>query len=366
MTLVKDKTSFDQELHVDDRRWRAVLSRDRRFDGVFVYAVRSTGIYCRSTCPSRRPRRQQVVFFAGSETAERSGFRPCRRCQPEQQMVANRQLQFVRAACRHIQNTEEGLPTLTQLSGLVGTSPGHLQRMFKRLLGVSPRQYADACRQDRFKARLREGWDIIEAMYDVGYGSSSRLYEGSTGRLGMSPASYRRGGRGASIAYTTVSSPLGRLLVAATERGICAVKLGASEAELASDLRAQFPEAQLEPDNPMLSERVGTILRHLAGELPHLDLPLDIRATAFQRQVWEHLRAIPYGETRTYHQIARELGRPGGARAVGGACAANPVALVVPCHRVVRQDGGLGGYRWGIDRKEALLAQERTGKQTAS
>ena len=345
-----------------DARWRAVQTRDRRFDGDFVYAVRSTGIYCRCTCPSRRPNRRQVRFFSGPEPASQAGFRACRRCRPEKSLPVDRAL--VRTACRHIQEADDGPPTLTELSALLKdsrgkVSPGHLQRVFKRLLGVTPRQFADACRQDRFKARLKSGWDITHAMYDAGYGSSSRLYEGSLDNLGMSPASYKRGGGGARIAYTTVDSPLGQLLVAATPQGICAVKIGDHHKDLEDELRGEFPGAELHQDNPALGEWVTAIVEHLSGKLPSLDLPLDVRATAFQRQVWEYLRTIPYGETRTYQQIATELGQPGAARAVGRACATNPVAVVVPCHRVVRRDGNLGGYRWGLHRKKALLAQER-------
>ena len=341
-----------------DARWQAVQTRDRRFDGAFVYAVRSTGIYCRCTCPSRRPNRRQVRFFSGPEPASQAGFRACRRCRPEKSLPVDRQMALVRAACRHIQEADEGPPTLTELSASLKVSPGHLQRVFKRLLGVTPRQFADACRQDRFKARLKSGWDITDAMYDAGYGSSSRLYEGSLDNLGMSPASYKRGGGGARIAYATVDSPLGQLLVAATQQGICAVKIGDHHKDLEDELRGEFPGAELHQDNPALGEWVTAIVGHLSGKLPSLDLPVDVRATAFQRQVWEYLRTIPYGETRTYQQIATELGHVGAARAVGRACATNPVAVVVPCHRVVRRDGNLGGYRWGLHRKKALLAQE--------
>lgn len=347
-----------------DARWQAVQTRDRRFDGAFVYAVRSTGIYCRCTCPSRRPNRQQVSFFSGPGAASQAGFRACLRCCPDQGLSADRQMDLVRTACRHIQEATDGPPTLAELSVSLKVSPGHLQRVFKRQLGVTPRQFADACRQDRFKARLKSGWDITDAIFDAGYGSSSRLYEGSLDNLGMSPATYKRGGSkrgggGARIAYTTVDSPLGHLLVAATTQGVCSVKIGDDQEELENELRGEFPGAELGRDNPALGGWVAAIVGHLTGQLPNLDLPVDVRATAFQRLVWEYLRAIPYGETRTYQQIALELGQPGAARAVGRACATNPVAVVVPCHRVVRRDGNLGGYRWGLHRKEALLAQEQ-------
>ena len=346
-------------------RWQAVLARDRRFDAAFVYGVRSTGIYCRCSCPSRRPGREQVVFFPGRQAAEEEGFRACRRCRPDQKLLADRQLEMARATCRHIEESQEGTPTLAQLSRAVGASPGHLQRVFKRLLGVTPRQYADSCRQDRFKARLQSGWDITDAMYDAGYGSSSRVYEGASANMGMSPASYRRGAKGVRIFYTTERCPLGVLLVAATEKGVCAVKIGCSEAELEADLRGEFPEADLRRDDHGIEKSIEPIMKHLEGKLPDLDLPVDVRATAFQRQVWDHLRTIPYGQTRSYKQIAEGLGKPGGARAVGKACATNPVALVVPCHRVLRGDGNLGGYRWGIQRKDALLAQERSANEAS-
>jgi AraC family transcriptional regulator of adaptative response/methylated-DNA-[protein]-cysteine methyltransferase len=273
---------------------------------------------------------------------------------------------MVRQVCQYIQEGRDGPPTLAQLSGLVAVSPGHLRRVFKRVMGITPRQYFDAYRQDRLKARLREGWDVAGAMYDAGYGSNSRLYEGSSERFGMSPASYRRGGRGASIAYATAACPLGRLLVAATDRGVCAVKLGDTDAELESVLRQEYPSAELRPESDALGESVGALLRHLGGAQPVLDLSLDIRATAFQRRVWEHLRAIPYGHTSSYRQVAQALGQPGATRAVGRACATNPVPLLVPCHRVVRQDGALGGYRYGAKRKAFLLDRERAAVQGAA
>ena len=363
--VTSDVDKREDRLQVQGQaQWRAVETRDRRYAAAFVYAVSTTGIYCRPSCPSRRPKRENVEFFSAAADAVQRGFRPCRRCRPDEALAADRQLEMVRAACRYIQEwrqeCQSGAPTLSQLGRMVGASPAHLQRVFKGLLGVTPRQFADAGRMDRFKAKLREGWDVTDAMYDAGYSSSSRLYEGAAGHLGMSPASYRRGGKGAQIAYTTVSCPLGQLMVAATEKGVCAVKLGSSPEELEADLRDQFPQARLYPDDSHLGRWIRAILQHLEGKQPRLELPLDIRSTAFQRLVWENLRAIPYGATRTYQQVARDLGKPGGARAVASACAANPVAVVVPCHRVVRGDGSLGGYRWGLQRKEALLKQERS------
>jgi len=342
----------------EERYWQAVLARESSFDGTFVYAVRSTGVYCRPGCPSRRPRRDQVMFFPQAAAAERAGFRACRRCRPGADALPDAQADLAERASRIIAASPDPAPTLSDLGARLGVSPYHLQRVFKRAIGITPRQYADACRLDRLKARLKEGDNVTTALYEAGYGSSSRLYEQAPDRLGMTPATYRRGGEGAAISYAIADSPLGRLLVAATERGIAFVALGEDEAALAETLRAEFPAAAINRDDEVIGAWVGAVLRHLRGEEPHLDLPLDIRATAFQWRVWEALRAIPYGETRSYAQIARDLGQPGAARAVGRACATNPVALVVPCHRAVGEDGGLRGYRWGLERKRALLERE--------
>lgn len=342
----------------DQRRWEAVLSRDSRWNGRFVYAVRSTGIYCRPSCPSRRPHRDHVVFFDLPEAAERLGFRPCRRCRP-QDAGYDPLLERVRQAIRFIHSRAEAPPTLTQLSAHVGISPYHLQREFKKAMGVAPRQYADARRLRRFQQMLREGNSLAGSIYDAGYGSSSRLYEQAGAQLGMSPATYRRGGKGAEISYAITGSQLGRVLVAATRRGVCAVKLGNSDAALRADLRREFPAAAISRNKGALKGVLDVLLRHLKGEAPHVGLPLDVRATAFQRRVWQHLRTIPEGRTATYGEVARALGRRTGARAVARACASNPVAIIVPCHRVVRVGGGLAGYRWGIERKRALLNRER-------
>ncbi len=338
--------------------WRAVMSRDSGLDGAFVYAVRSTGVYCRPSCPSRRPRRRQVVFFLLPEAAERAGFRPCRRCQPWR-AGASPQAEIVRLLCGHIAKNLEDPLTLKTLGAKAGKSLHHVQRMFKRLVGVTPRQYVDACRLDRVKAALRDGKPVTAALYEAGYGSSSRLYERAAPQLGMTPATYRRGGRGMALGYTVVSSPLGRLLVAASERGIAAVSLGDSDGALEAALRQEYPHAKIHRDQNGLRPWVSAVLEHLRGQRPDLNLPLDVQATAFQRRVWDELRSIPYGSTRSYKQIARSIGRPKAVRAVGRACATNPVSLVIPCHRAVPEGGGLAGYRWGLERKRALLAQER-------
>jgi AraC family transcriptional regulator, regulatory protein of adaptative response / methylated-DNA-[protein]-cysteine methyltransferase len=340
------------------RRWRIVLARDRRYDGAFVYAVRSTGIYCRPSCASRRPRRSVVTFFPIPELAERAGFRACRRCRPAGAAAADPQIARVREACRYLDEHPDGPATLTTLSRQVGTTPHQLLRAFRRITGVTPRQYQDSRRLGRFKAQLKERQRVSPATYEAGFSSSSRVYERAAAHLGMTPAVYARGGRGMTIAYTVTPSPLGAMLVAATPRGICRVALGAGAAELETALRGEFPAAEIHRDRGELGRWVGAILRHLEGKEPHLDLPLDVRATAFQRQVWEALRRIPYGRTRSYGEIARSIGRPRATRAVAQACATNPAAIVIPCHRVVRSDGDLGGYRWGVERKKKLLARE--------
>jgi len=343
-----------------DPRWRAVASRDAGADGTFVFAVRSTGIYCRPSCPARRPGPAQVVFFRAPAAAERAGFRACRRCRPNEGPAESSQVRLVRAACRYIEAHTDGTTSLAALGAHLGRSPHHVQRVFTRLVGISPRAYADACRLDRLRARLRAQEAVTAALYDAGYGSSSRLYERAPRHLGMTPAMYRRGGEGARVAYTTVSTPLGRLLVGATSRGVCFVSLGADDRRLEAALGAEYPAAERRRDDARLGAWVAAIAEHLLGRRPDLALPIDIQATAFQRKVWAALQAIPYGETRSYGEVARLIGRPSASRAVARACAANPVALVVPCHRVVRSDGALGGYRWGAGRKRALLRRERT------
>jgi AraC family transcriptional regulator, regulatory protein of adaptative response / methylated-DNA-[protein]-cysteine methyltransferase len=358
-------------------QWRAVESRDRRADGSFVYAVRSTGIYCRPSCPSRKPRREQVLFFPLPEAAEQSGFRECRRCRPRTVPMRDARIATVARVCREIEAHVEADPgidlrsdaqlTLAALGKSAGMSPHQLDRAFRTAMGITPRQYADVQRMGRLKSNLKKGDNVTTALYEAGYGSSSRLYERAPWHLGMTPAEYGRGGAGMDIHYTIVDSPLGRLLVAATDRGISALYLGESGAALRAALRKEYPAAHLtveegvsgrEREDGSLGERVGKILAHLRGQEPHLDLPTDVQGTAFQRRVWEELRKIPYGATKTYTEVARAIGRPQAIRAVARACATNPVSVVVPCHRVVRRDGNLAGYRWGISRKKALLEHE--------
>jgi AraC family transcriptional regulator of adaptative response/methylated-DNA-[protein]-cysteine methyltransferase len=352
-----------------DSYWQAVQARDRGADGAFVYAVRSTGIYCRPSCPSRKPRRKQVSFFALPEAAEQQGFRACLRCHPRSARVRDPRIDAVARVCREIEThvsddaggNGEARLTLSSLGARAGMSPHQLERAFRSVMGITPRQYADVQRMRRLKSRLKKGDDVTTALYDAGFGSSSRLYERAPSHLGMTPATYRQGGAGMQIHYTIATSPLGRLLVAATDRGISALYLGESDARLEAELRKEYPRAELRSDGrapQVLEGWVGKILAHLRGREPHLDLPTDVQATAFQRRVWEELRRIPYGATRTYTQVARAIGRPTAIRAVARACATNPVSVVVPCHRVVREDGNLAGYRWGLSRKQALLEKE--------
>lgn len=349
------------EAMVREDWWQAVLSRNNRFDGTFVYGVRSTGIYCRPSCSARRPQRDQVIFFRMPEAAEQAGFRPCRRCRPAEAVIQDPQVKRVQRLCRYIESYDspDRPLTLAEMGDHVHVSSHHLQRTFKRIMGITPRQYAEACRLRRMKALVRKGATITRALYEAGYGSSSRLYEGASTRMGMTPGTYLRGGEGMRIRYTIVDSPLGRLLVASTRKGICAVSIGKSDQSLKTALLNEYPAAEIHWDKSGLREYITALLKYLDGKLPNLDLPLDVRVTAFQWKVYEALKAIPYGLTRTYREIAEAIGHPKAVRAVARACATNPAAMVIPCHRVVRKDGSLGGYRWGLERKKTLLEKER-------
>src|SRR5664279_3236294 len=338
-----------------ETQWRQVMERDARQDGRFVFAVRTTGIYCRPSCPSRRPRRDSVEFFPDPKQAERAGYRACLRCKPAE---ISAQAQAVTKA-RRLLDEAEGVLTLAELSKRVGVSPFHLQRLFKRATGLSPREYQSARRMQQVKHGLRKGDDVTTALYDAGFGSPSRLYEKAGQQMGMTPGTYRRGGAGMTIQYAIVPSPLGRLLVAATTRGLCAVRFGEGANELERELRDEFRAAQVQRDKAVLQPYLQPLLASLRGENVTMNLPLDVRATAFQNKVWQALREIRVGETRSYSEVARAIGDPKAVRAVAAACACNPVALAVPCHRVVRSDGELAGYRWGIERKKKLLEQER-------
>lgn len=342
-----------------DMRWKALASRDGAADGTFVYGVTSTGVYCRPSCASRRPRADRVRFFDTPEEARRSGFRACKRCRPDTVGVARPGIDAVRRASIYLTSHADQTVTLTQLARVAAMSPHHLQRRFKAIVGVSPREFQSAVRAGRLRTILRDGRDITSAIYEAGYGSPSRVYENAPIGKGMTLSAYRRGAAGMRIEFAALTTPIGVVLVAATEHGVCAVKIGDTAAALERDLRAEFPAADIRPGDRRRNEWTSAIARHLRGEWPALDLPIDVRATAFQWKVWRELQRIPYGETRAYSEIAERIGKPKAVRAVAGACAANPVALVVPCHRVVPASGGTGGYRWGSARKKSLLDRER-------
>ena len=341
----------------DDDAWAAVLRRDRSADGGFVYAVASTGVYCRPSCPSRRPRRENAAFFETPGDAERGGYRACLKCDPRGDRAREVPAPVLRAREYLDGHADERVP-LARLGREAGMSPHHLQRTFKRAFGVSPREYQDARRMARFKRALKDGGRVTDAIMDAGYGSPSRVYEKSDARLGMPPGAYRSGGAGTAIGYATADTPVGRVLVAATERGVCAVTLGDDDDGLVAGLRAEFPGAHIEPGAAGVARWVAAVVASVAGGADLGAVPVDLRGTAFQQRVWRALRDIPRGRTSSYADVARAIGRPGAARAVAGACAANKVALVVPCHRVVRGGGEPGGYRWGAARKRALLAAE--------
>jgi AraC family transcriptional regulator of adaptative response/methylated-DNA-[protein]-cysteine methyltransferase len=350
-----------QTLNKTNQKWTMVMARDAKADGVFVYAVKSTGVFCRPSCPSRRPRREVVEFFDSPAQAQNAGYRACRRCQPGMRPA---QLEKVESACRFIESHVDSALSLEAVARHVGSSPFHFQRMFKSVLGVSPRQYQQAKRAEKFKSALHETPRITDAIYEAGYGSSSRAYEGIRAQMGMTPSVFRRNGEGASILYTILTMELGKLLVATTPRGLCSVRFGESETALVRDLRREFQAAEIRRDDQALQALAAQIGELRRGALHSPQIPLDIRGTAFQQLVWNALRKIPSGQTRSYSDVAKSIGKPKAVRAVANACAANPVAVVIPCHRVVEQSGGLGGYRWGVKRKAALLDREKSQTRT--
>jgi AraC family transcriptional regulator of adaptative response/methylated-DNA-[protein]-cysteine methyltransferase len=344
----------------DADAWGAVETRDARRDGQFVYAVRSTMIYCRPSCPSRRPARTNVRFFGAPGDAERAGYRACLRCRPQSGDSLSPAREAIERARVYLDTNSERTVPLSELASKVGLSASHLQRSFKQVVGVSPKEYQDARRVRRFKSLLRSGDTVSRATYEAGFGSSSRVYERSDAMLGMTPASFKRGGAGVHITYTIADSPIGRVLVATTDRGVCAVELGSSDADVERVLRGDFPRATLErSDHPR-----HTWVRAVLDRVRHPQrstsdgIPLDVVGTAFQWKVWKALQEIPAGERRSYQQVAQAIGQPNASRAVARACATNRVAVVIPCHRVVRGGGELAGYKWGVERKRRLLDEE--------
>jgi AraC family transcriptional regulator of adaptative response/methylated-DNA-[protein]-cysteine methyltransferase len=357
-----DKQTAEGLLFLDDAaRWGAVLTRDPAAEAAFRYAVTTTGVYCRPTCPARRPLRANVVFFAGSAEAEAAGFRPCRRCRPDGKGPDEATAERVTAACRLIETrieAGEGTPELATLAQAAGLGPHHFHRVFKQALGVTPRAYAAESRAGRLRQGLAGAASVTEACYDAGFGSSGRFYAEAPAALGMTPGAYRNGGAGAEVRFAVGQCSLGEVLVAATEVGVCAILLGDDPEALVGDIQARFAKARLIGADPSFETMVAKVVGLIEQPAIPLDLPLDIRGTAFQRRVWEALRAIPAGKTRSYGEVAAAVGVPAAVRAVAGACAANPLAVAIPCHRVVRLGGGLSGYRWGVERKRTLLARE--------
>jgi AraC family transcriptional regulator of adaptative response/methylated-DNA-[protein]-cysteine methyltransferase len=346
----------------ENSAWQAVLERDRRYDGLFVYAVRSTGVYCRPSCPSRRPRPEMVEFFEQPKAAENAGYRSCRRCRPTENGAHAALPQAITKVARFLDEATEEVPKLEQMADLVKMSPFHLQRTFKHALGISPREYAELRRFLRFRERLQKGDDVTTAMYEAGFQSPSRLYERSTAAMGMTPSAYKAGGAGMKIAYTVADTSLGRVLVAQTEKGVCAVRIGDAHEALEEGLRKEFANAEVSRSEGKLSRVVQQVVNAAEGHGASSDIPLDIRHTAFQGKVWQALRNIRLGQTRSYAEIAKAVGDPKAVRAVARACATNPVALVIPCHRVVHSNGDVTGYRWGTARKKKLLESEKKWK----
>lgn len=358
-TLCRKTVIMDLQTQ-NDPRWQLVLARDARADGSFVYAVRTTRVYCRPSCPSRRARPENVRFFTAPSDAEAAGFRPCRRCNPRGASTAEANAALVTAACRLIESAETP-PNLDSLAEAAGLSPFHFHRQFKAVTGLTPREYAAAHRAERLRARLRDGDSVTGAIYEAGYNSNSRFYEDAAALLGMTPSAYRKGGAGAEIRFALGQCSLGAILVAQSARGICAIALDDSAEALLRDFQDRFPAARLIGGDAAFETLVARVIGSVEAPGIGLDLPLDIRGTAFQQRVWQALRQIPPGTTASYGEIAARIGAPTATRAVAQACGANMLAVAIPCHRVIRSDGGLSGYRWGIARKQALLTREAAG-----
>ncbi|WP_262690220.1 bifunctional DNA-binding transcriptional regulator/O6-methylguanine-DNA methyltransferase Ada [Kordiimonas aestuarii] len=348
----------DNTYRTNDDKWQAVLKRDATADGAFFFSVATTGVYCRPSCGARQPRRENVDFHNSPEAAEGAGFRPCKRCRPDETPAWAEREALVARACRFIEDADT-TPVLADIADHIGLSPYHFHRVFKEITGITPKAYADSHRTRSVKGSLKESRTVTDAIYDAGYNANSRFYENAQGFLGMTPREYRTGAAGKSIRYTVSECSLGLMLVAATERGVCAIQLGDSREALKADLRAEFPEAEIDEATDTLGGMLTTALALVdRGKKAGESLPLDIRGTAFQQRVWQALQDIPDGKTATYKDIAKAIGKPGAVRAVANACANNRIAVAIPCHRVIRSDGSLSGYRWGVDRKRKLLDKE--------
>ena len=346
---------------IDDPRWAMVVARDRSADGQFCYSVRTTGIYCRPSCPARRPHPDNVRFHDSPAAAVAAGFRPCRRCRPDEQPATSDHARRVADACRTIE-TAETAPTLAALAAAAGFSPYHFHRLFKAQTGLTPHDYAAACRARRMREGLPGAARVADAVYDAGFASSSRFYDRAESMLGMKPRDYRRGGAQAVIRFAIGQSSLGAVLVASSEIGICAILMGDDPDALARDLEDRFPKATIIAGDETFERIVATVIGFVEAPQIGLSLPLDIRGTAFQQRVWQALQALPVGATASYAEIAQAIGAPASVRAVAQACGANALAVAIPCHRVVRSDGALSGYRWGVERKRTLLDRERTAR----
>jgi AraC family transcriptional regulator of adaptative response/methylated-DNA-[protein]-cysteine methyltransferase len=348
----------------DEIFWQAMSNNDARFNGVFFVGVKTTGIYCKPTCTARLPKRENVEFIRTWQEAENKGFRACLRCRPQLAKTIDPRVESIVRACELLER-EENI-SLEELSADLGLSAYYLQRTFKEIIGVSPKKYAENIRLQKFKGEIRQGRDLVTAMYESGFGSSSRLYENISDKLGMTPKTYQKGGKGMKIDYAITDCELGKMLVARTDKGVCAVTFGDDQNVLTEKLFAEYPQATISADETNLKEYVEAILQNLAGRNKRIVLPIDVQATAFQMQVWEALRKIPYGETVSYKELAEKLGNAKAVRAVARACATNRVAVVIPCHRVVGSDGNLSGYRWGVERKRKLLDAEKGNRSDAA
>jgi AraC family transcriptional regulator, regulatory protein of adaptative response / methylated-DNA-[protein]-cysteine methyltransferase len=352
ITLRTSNGAFDE-----DAKWQAVATRDKAADGQFWYGVKSTGVFCRPHCPSRPAKRENVTFHATRQEAVAAGYRPCKRCKPDQDDADNVQARAVAKACRLIECAEE-MPSLDTLASEIGVSPFHFHRTFKAVTGVTPKQFAVAHRARRVGDELAGKGSVTAAIYNGGFNSSSRFYEKAKGMLGMTPTAYKKGGKGEAIRYSIAPCSLGLLLVAATDKGLCSIRFGDSEAALLDELNTRFPHAQIGTSDAAFQATLAATVAYVEQPKDRFNLPLDIQGTAFQQRVWQALQDIPLGKTASYQDVATAIGSPAAVRAVAGACAANPVAVAIPCHRVVKADGALSGYRWGVERKEKLLQRE--------